>query len=97
MLPCRLRVAVLVTIRWWDHRNASRSSCGIGSVGGACGQEPFQWLVLGLAVDSLVVDGLDPCSEQLVQPGQVSARLECADSSEEVAAGARRPPNLLLF
>ena len=40
--------------------------------GWAGGQEPFQRFVAGLAVDPLVVDGLDPGGEQLVQPGQVA-------------------------
>jgi len=36
----------------------------------AGGQEPLQGLVSGLGVFPLVVDGLDPRGEQLVQPGQ---------------------------
>lgn len=32
-LPCKDTVAVLVTARSCDHRNASRSSAGVGSVG----------------------------------------------------------------
>ena len=81
MLPCSETVAILVTVRVSDHKNASCSCSGSGSAGGAAGEQPLDRGLAGLGVHPAVVDGLDPGGEQPVQLGEVSRRAGWASTS----------------
>jgi hypothetical protein len=98
-LPCRLIVAVLVTVRRCDHKNTSCSCAGGGwrrrGAVGEAGQEPLGRPVSGLAVLAPVVDGLDPCGEQLVELRQIRGDTPVAELDEELLAeGAEEPFDL---
>ncbi len=71
VLPCKETVAVLVTVRTSDHKNASCSAAGLGSAGGAAGEQPLDGAWPGLGMGPAVIDGLDPGAEQPVELGQV--------------------------
>ena len=64
-------MAILVTVRVSDHKNASCSSSGVGQRRRAAGEQPFDGRLAGLGVGSAVIDGLDPGGEQPVELGQV--------------------------
>ena len=99
-MPCSDTVAVLVTVRCSDQRNASRSAAGVGSGGGPAASHRCQRRLPGLGVHPAVVDGLDPGGEQRVQLGQVGDRAAGAvagvgDLDQELLAdGAEEPFDL---
>ena len=78
VLPCNDTVAVLVTVRYSDHRNASVRSAAVGIAAlrprrVQLNLPPIQRGLAGLGVGAPVVLGLDPGGEQPVQ-FQQSAR-----------------------
>jgi hypothetical protein len=64
---------------------------GIGDGRGGGGGEPFEGGGAGLGVDAVVIDGLDPGGEEVVESGQVAHR-DRVDLDEELVSHGPEDP-----